>query len=568
MTLLPPPAALLDAQLARGTAAEQLLNDPAFLEAWANLASACPWATGCQSWEFAKAWYPVYRGRFDPLLLFQRDSRGRLIGLFPLAIEAASNTLVHVGAHQAEYQVWISSEADSDVFIEDALNLLSIRYPGQRLRLKYLPSGVPLGWRTPGRRWRQHSILQEHSCPQLATGGDSSVDKSLKKRGTRSKINRLKRSGALTFVHIQTRTEFERIINTVADFYDLRQGAISPSTPFRDDPRKKEFMLRLLEKPGLAHASVLMLDEKPIAANIGVVGRTFVSIGVFGYSPFYGESSPGRMHILLLGQYLRNNGVQQIDLTPGGGSYKDQLADGINQVYVLSVHFGRITHAVQAGKAAILTLLKWVLSRSGTAITMKARNFVVDPMGSLQSIVYGRGQLRSLDAIRRCYELDISSVRQTHSEHHFQVNSISDLLLYRPSRKFDPSRRAFFEYAWKRLEAGDRVYTLARDSTLMHCAWLRLPAKVGSSNMESSNTLFPNACLLWDSYTHPEGNKKELMKSCLARRAHDAAEIHNVAKVLIEINPADLKLLNDAGIAINREYIAAEPGSMAASLGQ
>ena len=51
---------------------------------------------------------------------------------------------------------------------------------------------------------------------------------------------------------MQTRAELERVMDAVADFYDLRQGAISSSTPFRDDPRKKEFTLRLLDEPDLS----------------------------------------------------------------------------------------------------------------------------------------------------------------------------------------------------------------------------------------------------------------------------------------------------------------------------
>ena len=239
MSPFTPPATGPGVQIARGKAAEQLLNDPAFQKDWMDLATGCGWATGCQTWEFADAWYNAYEGLYQALLLFQRDSKGRLIGLLPLAIEMTSNALVYVGAHQAQYQVWIAFDKFSDDFIEQALDLLRAHYPRQQLRLKYLPAGVPMGWRGPRRCWRRYSMLQMRSRPFLALGGDSSINKSLKKSGNRSKINRLKRIGALSFSYISTRAEFEGIIDTVADFYDLRQGAISPSTPFRDDPRKE-----------------------------------------------------------------------------------------------------------------------------------------------------------------------------------------------------------------------------------------------------------------------------------------------------------------------------------------
>jgi CelD/BcsL family acetyltransferase involved in cellulose biosynthesis len=527
---------ILGAELAQGAPADALLRSAVFQKAWTELAAACPWATAYQSWAFAEAWLSVYSELYETLLVYQRDKSGKLIGLLPLAIEGATGALVHVGAHQAEYQVWLASESNADLFIEQALDLLVLHYPGQLLRLKYLPPGSPLGWRGPGRRWRRSSILREHRRPLLAAGANSTVENTLRKKANRNRINRLKRIGELTLVHMQTRAELECVFDTVADFYDLRQGAISSSTPFRDDPRKKEFTLRLLEKPGLAHASVLMLGDTPVAANIGLVSPPFVSLGVIGHSPFYADSSPGKMHILLLARQLGQQGFRGIDLTPGGGTYKDQLADHADQAYVLSVHFDRVTLAWEASKTNIRAALERVLGDKAKVLASHMRSIASAPVGSLlaNTACSGFGSSRRS---KRYYTMSPGRAKQCVAGTIFRVNSISDLLLYRPVTKSDRSRKTFFDYVSRRLEAGDRVYTLTKNGVLLHFAWLRYPAGAIRMGLDESVRYPQNACLVWDDYTHPQADRCELKKLSLAQMLHDAARIPGVETILVAVGP-------------------------------
>ena len=184
MAMLITPTKSLGVQLAQGAVAEALLSNLNFQKAWATLKSVCPWATGCQSWEFAAAWFSVYSDLYSALFAFEYDKDDHLIGLLPLAVEVASGSIVHVGAHQAEYQVWLATEANANNFIERALELLALEYPKRGLQLRYLPPDTPLSWRRSGRRWSQWSILEEQRRPLLAVGKDSSIAKSLKKKAT------------------------------------------------------------------------------------------------------------------------------------------------------------------------------------------------------------------------------------------------------------------------------------------------------------------------------------------------------------------------------------------------
>src|SRR5690349_14376969 len=104
-------------EVVRGAEARALLRDPEFQRAWSTLAATCIWGTPCQTWAFADAWLSAYATRYDPLLIIQKDQAG-LAGLLPLAIEKPSGSIVHVGAHQAEYQVWLATEENANRFIE------------------------------------------------------------------------------------------------------------------------------------------------------------------------------------------------------------------------------------------------------------------------------------------------------------------------------------------------------------------------------------------------------------------------------------------------------------------
>jgi len=128
--------------------------------AWDRLRTECPWSTAFQSSEFFDIWTRNYRETWSPLLVTARRRDGSLLGVMPLAENA--DLIVGVGAHQAEYQGPISSEADALVFVEGALAALTKHAPHRELRLRYLPAGVPqpvIEWL--GRHQRVVSVARE-----------------------------------------------------------------------------------------------------------------------------------------------------------------------------------------------------------------------------------------------------------------------------------------------------------------------------------------------------------------------------------------------------------------------
>jgi len=321
-----------------GSAAFNLLSQADFCRSWDELHQACPWATAFQSRAFAQNWYAVYAPIYEPWIVCGHDGRGRLAGLFLLALRRSPRELVHAGAHQAEYHVWIATPDHADNFAEQALDHLAEMLPSASLRLLFLPGGAPLAWVDAGRRWARRSSLRYFKRPLMRVGEGSQVEKSLRKKSNKSRLNRLEHIAPLRLEVLRTRREMELCFDQIIDYCDLRQGAVNGNLPFRQDPLKKEFYLRLMEAPGLMHTSVLRLGNDMIAAHIGARDRTTVHLGLIAHSPFYANHSPGKLLLLLLGRQLGQEGFRDLDLTPGG-AYKDRFADHSDEVFVLDIFF-------------------------------------------------------------------------------------------------------------------------------------------------------------------------------------------------------------------------------------
>jgi CelD/BcsL family acetyltransferase involved in cellulose biosynthesis len=521
-------------ELIQGDAAAALLRDPEFRQAWSKLASTCMWSTSCQTWAFADAWLSVYQDTHEALLVIQRNG-SELDGLLPLAIKRASGSIVHVGAHQAEYQVWLATEPNADSFIELALDALAVAYPGKRLELQYLPPGSPISWCRNGSRWAQKVLLQEKRRPLLALGPNSAVEESLRKKSNKSRINRLKKIAPLTLVQIKTREQLSAVIDTIADYCDLRQGAINSSFPFRDDPRKKEFCLRLLVRPGITHASALMLGDRVVAANIGLLNRTSVSLGIVVHSPFLAEHSPGKILILLLARELGQQGFSDFDLTPGGDMYKDRSADHSDTVYVLRVCFSRIDYLREAAKARVRAGAIHLLQGRSPVFVSGLKAIARTSLGGLLEDAIGKIiRASSKRNEPRYYTVPVEQVQQLPSSSAFRINSISDLLCYEPTGRSDRSKTQFLLDVLRNLEAGGKAYTLVENGVLLHCGWISRPQEGRSSNNDQAFDYPPASCLIWDDYTHPAGRPRDLAGLCLVQRLHDAAGLSGIETIVVK----------------------------------
>lgn len=216
-----------------------MLENREFQLKWKALYEECPWATPFQSFGFVATWYQIYKNRFNPIMLSEFSSDGELIGLLTLAVSMDTIQLVLAGAHQAEYQVWLASPLNGNSFIEKVMKRLHADIPNRSLVFKYLPPLTPTDWTVPDRPWEQYCQLESHRRPLLIIGDGSKLAASLSKKSNKSRLNRLKQLGNVSFEQIHQPTDLGLIFDEIIACYDFRQCAVNGSALFQKDPLKK-----------------------------------------------------------------------------------------------------------------------------------------------------------------------------------------------------------------------------------------------------------------------------------------------------------------------------------------
>ena len=509
----------------RDSEAAGLLEDPAFGLAWDELAAACPWATAAQSRLYAGVWYGVYSQVFELMLVYRRAETGALSGLLALARHRQDGRLTLVGDLQGEYKTWLARPDDGDGFIEDAMDELARQLPGGRLCFQYLPAGAPLGWLSPGRRWASRTRLVRCDRPLMWLGEGSTVAESLAKKGNKSRLARLARIGPLELEVFASRQALEPCCDELISYYDLRQEAVNQCAPFREDPLKREFYLRLQDHPDLLHGSVLRAGAHIIAAHFGLRNRDSVQFGIVIHSPFLASHSPGKWITLKLGQQLAAEGYAYLDLTPGGDQYKTRFASHTTQVHVLTVFF----HAAQARRAALrsaaVRLVKKALPRLGVT-SQRARALAAACTGGRLWRRASRWLWDSHDVLYFALARPAAPVAAPDPPLH--RDAIADMLLYEPSGAAASSRAEFLSTTLSRLEGGAHVYSATAGRTLLHHAWL-----------DRINGDPPNSLLLWDDCTHPATPPGPLYQAALSQRLSDAAVMEDIEWVFLAAPSGD-----------------------------
>jgi len=521
-------------QLLEGGAALDRISDPDFRQQWKELHAACPWATALQTLAFADIWYDVYAPAFEPLLALSETEAGRLTGLFALAVNRATKALVTVGAHQAEYQVWLTDAAHGEAFIEAVLGSLASRFPGGHLNLRWLPAGAPVAWLEPGRPWSGRTRFEAFPRPLMTVGPGSTVEAGLRKKNNKHRLNRLNDLGPVSLDVLRSRAEIEPIFDQLVSFCNFRNGARYECLPFQDDPFKREFYLRLVDAPEITHASVLRAGNHILAANIGGRERSSVQLGLITQSPFVSKYSPGVLLFLLLGRELGQAGYQDLDLTPSDDlRYKDRFADHFDTVYTLTVFFREQEALRFDRKRRTIARVKAGLARIGLT-----PDGIRQVLGRLNRRVRGtlpttmlfqalRGVLRRVWSSTRLnvYRLSARGAALVEGSDRFNRDCVDDLLRYEPHKPEDRTRFEFLRDAFNRLEDGGHVFTLQRGGQLVHHAWVSPITGPVTTNLGSPYEVPPGSVLLWDEHSHRSVANDDLFRSSVRTRVQEAASM-------------------------------------------
>lgn len=520
--------------ISRGADGSRLLEDPQFRARWAALCERCPWSTSYQLPAFTLAWYRIYAGKFEPVIVTGRDQAGELCGVLCMAVSLDEGELVAAGTTQAEYQTWVSGPESAGEFALGAVLALRREFSNQVLEFCYLPPGVPLNW-LADRRVRSGVVLTKKPRPLLRFARMS--DDSLNKTNNKKRLKGLKKLGGLAFRKLTGADELAAVFDEFASFYDLRLGAMHGIEPFAQDPLRKSFQLELMKEPGLLHATILKAGDRLASAHINVRDGKQLHLNLIGYNPLLAKHSPGKFHIHMLSQMLIAEGCEELDLTPGGDPYKERFANAHDRAHVLSFHptmGSRLKGVVQSRSEA------WA-RRGLRALHIhpaRARDALADlRSGHLHASLAAR--IRDRANSRRpikLYALSIpaepDAVAPTED---FRRDSIDDLLAYHPVDGGLPRKRFLLD-AMNRLEEGQHPYTCVRDGRLIYVGWMiERPSAVFVSRVLPGVELPANHALILALGSHRAANEPKLESACLAAMLGDLSRTSGIERAMVVV---------------------------------
>lgn len=457
---------------------ESLIENPVFTQAWDGLFDSCPWATVFQNRKFVTSWY-VYFEKYPKIILTDWDG-SKMTGL--LALTKKKKKLLAAGLDLAEYQAWISTNENSNIFLETVLNTIKKSFPGDTLHLKYLTHQTPSHIFVSSPFFKKRTVVKSYVRPLMETNVEV-LESELKKKNKKEKINRLKRLGDLEFFEVKENKHFRALIDEMSLQSDFRKGAFYNKTFFHDEPERKTFLLKLFDL-GLLHVSVLSLDGKLVASNAGIMGSDMVHLqGINSHSPLYSKYSPGILQFLMLGIVLNKSGFKYFDLTPGGADgYKSMLATETSLAYEFW-----FTSTWEARKKRWMEQVKnWLKPR------VQGKRFWGEDLSNLNMAVTRlklklrfelkkfkmRGKWVDIHFLEReCIYVplnDVSvksmSLERLSEENIIKENQIPDLFLFDEDASLFP-RMDIFADCIVRLEYGQTMFTLTRGKKLMAICW-------------------------------------------------------------------------------------------------
>lgn len=529
-------------KIAIATEADKLLKDAKFQEEWQTLYRKCPWATPFQGSGFVTTWYEVYQDQYHPVIVRQLSSEGALTGLLTLAISGDSKQLVVAGTHQAEYQIWLAYPEYGNTFIEGAVKKLQEDFPNRTLVFTYLPPSTPTTWINPDHPQGQSCLLETHHRPVMIIGDGSQIEASLRKKSNKSRFNRLKRLGEVRFEQLRDAAELVPIFDDIISYYDFRQGAINKSYPFEQDSLKKSFYLALMQVPNLFHVTVLKVGDKVIAAHLGVCSEREVYLGVFAQNPFFAEHSPGKLHLLMLGQDMAKQHFSALDLTPGGDPWKERFATDHDKVHILSVLPHRRALIQLEARRKLVHFTKHTLQRFRISPqTLRTFGANLRENATIPGISKGFKRLWHRPEVR-IYVFAAGTAPLGEQPRLLSKDCLNELLLFRPIAS-GQTRQNFMIQALNRIENGNHVYTYVKQDRLVYVGWVMVhQEKFFFPEVEQEFCFPPGSVLFFGFYTHPTANKPHVYPSSLRQMLQETIALSDTKQVYIAVPSNDRSL--------------------------
>ncbi|MEX2566362.1 MAG: GNAT family N-acetyltransferase [Cyclobacteriaceae bacterium] len=489
----------------------QLLKDSEFMGKLNALYQESKNKTIFQSPGFIKSWYLTKILEFSPIAVISL-SANRLEGAVFFAVKRERSgkvkkykaKIVGVGEYDAEYQTWLVREGKEKEFLPKVFDLISNTYPKCKMVFRFIPYPECLSWLDENQYWKKSSVVQACRRP-LMQMSHPDLNAVFKKKRFKAKYNRFNRAGKMELEEITELNRFKEVFDEVMVLYDFRQGSLFNKTPTKSNPLRGPLFFSLFEQ-NMLHVTVLKLDEDITSCIIGMKSEKWMHLsGLITYSPFYSKLSPGMVHLFILGKYLKNQGYEYFDLTPGDDGYKERMATNTDDVYELTV----CKDTVFKSKRQLRKKFHRLLLSNG----IRPMTFNLEIQRSKHFIQKKLNQIKN-----KIFPTKNNSFSNTAGPIEFEKNNIKHLLAY--NDPLGTSRWDFLSFAFNKVESGETFLSWTDDKRLLACIWFTVSSN--QTEEEGQSATF----LQTDSYIHPKVliRKEEITKlarSILPTLGHD-----------------------------------------------
>ena len=517
------------------------LADDQFISQWRLLSTQSNSFSLIQEHGFVASWYEAYKNKYDPLLLLAYDEKEELVGILPLALHQQEKSISHAGDEQAEYAGWVCKPAHQDEFLVLSLIALKKEFNLKKWQWGWLPPHSNTDW-IKSNKLKENGIyinLSAYESPIYNLKDSARVKKLRKSKSIRSNINRLKRTGDLRIERITDVSVAKKIFIDLKKKANFRNLAVYNNIPFEDDKNKEQWHLDHLESGEGAHFTVLWQGDELLACNFGFCTEDTVMMGLVTYNPVQGEYSPGSVFLIMLIEFLTEEGFHYLDLTPGGDPYKERFCNAHQTLYKAVICFSQVCKF----KDDLLTSVKnKIKQKYSYRDLVQIKSSVEKTVKNL--LAYKPEQIfNKTDALFK-YTIPMDSAEELE----IRVQKYDDLLLYKNTKGYKQHKDIVFS-ALRSFERGDTLYSLLQEGNLIAFVWCSTTGrKHWDSQINELTSALGNETLLYGLYYLHGNNEKKVLINFLQSVMILISSESVADNYLLKPTAIDASLILEAGL--------------------
>lgn len=518
----------------------KIIKNNEFVLKWDSIAKESKEFTLIQESDLVVSWYEAYKSEYDPVLVIAYEKgNGEIIGILPLAISLVDGNLSHAGDGQAEYNGWVCKSEYEEAFLVESLILLWDQFDLSKWSWGWLPPQANTNWLSSSKLKENGISVTISSCesPVYDLNDQQRISQIKKSKSTKSKINRLKRSGELKIERITDLKKAKEIFINLKMISNFRNLAVYDNMPFStDNTCKEDWHLNHLDGSDNVHFTVLWQGDELLACNFGFCSEDTVIIGLFTYNPVQGAHSPGNIFLIELIDFIEKEGFRYLDLSPGGDPYKERFSNSHTTLTKPVFCFNSRCKF----KNLIVTYLKNKIKEKYSyhdLISIKSKF-----KRKLSGII-------SIDRKSKVFYFSPEKKNDSHIK--FNLQQYQDLLLYKEEKGCKKHNEVIFS-SLKNFERGDLLYTLVEDERLIFSAWVSLSGKKHwNKEVDEFTSIIANNILVYDLYFRKSNLNYKLLNEFFSM----LYSIHIVSNeprelYLVEPNVFNDKQLTEIGFSL------------------